>query len=97
MTEITQADQDAARNVIHRTASNPYYKHGEPFEETFIPVKVDNVDFENVDLDVDDDGACQCCGETKPVLMIGTSDGEYNTASLCADCARDLISREHLK
>ena len=83
------------RRVIHRVMQNPFVNNGQPYTDTFIPVNVDGVDFENIDLGVATDVACQCCGETKPTLSIDVSGGEYSSAHICADCVKDFIESGH--
>jgi hypothetical protein len=38
-------------------------------------------------------GACFLCGETKVVITVDTSDGEYADISLCQDCVAAECSK----
>jgi len=83
------------RNVVHEERQSDNIANGNPWTETGIMRKRDNRQyyigvFPNTDV-------CNCCGETKRVLEIDNSDGEYAPAYLCAQCVTDLIDEEHLK
>lgn len=83
------------RNVVHQVRQSDNIAHGRPWTETGIMMKRDNRQYYIGVCPVTE--ACNCCGETKPVLEIDNSDSEYTPAYLCAQCVTDLINGEHLK